>query len=234
MMKAVQTRTRVKICGIASLDEARLAIAAGADAIGFNGARPPGRRTISDDMIAAISAAIPAAIAKVLLTTEKTADAIAAQIEATRTNSVQILHHISPDESARLAAALPHIHRVQVIHIEGPDAIAMIPVYAAHVDAFLLDSGRPDAATQELGGTGRIHDWSISAQFVRQSPRPTFLAGGLGADNVASAMRTVRPFGLDLCSGVRTGDRLDVRKLKAFMTAVRQADKETIATASLP
>ena len=114
--------------------------------------------------------------------------------------------------------------RVQVIHVEGPDALEMIPVYAPYVHAFLLDSGRPKAAVPELGGTGRAHDWDVSAAFVRASPRPVFLAGGLNADNVGKAIRAVRPFGVDLCSGVRTNGCLDAAKLAGFMAAVRAAD----------
>ena len=77
---------------------------------------------------------------------------------------------------------------------------------------------------QRLGGTGRQHDWAVSAEFVRVSPRPVFLAGGLSFANAAQAIGQVRPFGLDLCSSVRTEGRLDARKLADFMCAVRRAD----------
>ena len=76
----------------------------------------------------------------------------------------------------------------------------------------------------ELGGTGRCHDWEISAAFVKESPLPVFLAGGLSPHNVKDAILQVRPFGLDLCSGVRTNGHLDADKLDAFMLAVRSAD----------
>lgn len=118
----------------------------------------------------------------------------------------------------------PHVRRVQVIHVEGSEAINLIPAYAPHIHAFLLDSGRPNAAIAELGGTGRAHDWAVSAAFVKASERPVFLAGGLSAANVADAIRQVRPYGLDLCSGVRTNGQLDLQKLTAFMLAVEQAD----------
>ena len=113
---------------------------------------------------------------------------------------------------------------MQVIHVEGLEALDLIPAYAPHVHAFLLDSGRPNAATPEFGGTGRPHDWAVSAAFIRASPLPVFLAGGLSPANAADAIRRVRPFGLDLCSGLRTEGRLDPAKLKAFMSAVRGAD----------
>ncbi|MEG1054331.1 MAG: phosphoribosylanthranilate isomerase, partial [Janthinobacterium sp.] len=137
---------------------------------------------------------------------------------------VQIVGHIDPGEVAQLARQLPHVRRVQVIHVEGPEALALIPAYAPHVHAFLLDSGRPGAPVPELGGTGRTHDWSVSARFVRASPRPVFLAGGLDATNVMEALRQVRPYGIDLCSRVRTDGQLDVMKLALLMAAVRDAD----------
>ncbi|NYD90120.1 phosphoribosylanthranilate isomerase [Sphingomonas melonis] len=219
-------RTRVKICCIASLEEARIAMAAGADALGLVARMPSGPGPIADEAIAAIAAAVPPPVATFLLTAETSAAAIAAHVRATQPSAVQIVSHIDPAEAAALAARAPQVRRVQVIHVEGPEALAMIPLYAPHVHAFLLDSGRPNAPVAELGGTGRAHDWAISAAFVRASERPVFLAGGLTPDNVGEAIRRVRPFGLDLCSGVRRDGRLDAAKVAAFMAAVRRADAD--------
>ena len=229
MPDSPRMRTRVKICCIASADEARLAIEAGADAVGFVGARPPSPRTIPDDRIAEIAALVPPPVATFLLSTERTADAISAQIRRARPMAVQILSPIDQAESARLAELEPHIRRVQVIHVGGPEALDLIPVYAPYVHAFLLDSGEPNAATPVFGGTGRQHDWAVSADFVRTSPLPVLLAGGLSAANAADAIRQVRPFGLDLCSGVRTEGRLDPDKLADFMAAVKRADDHLAA-----
>lgn len=201
-----------------------MAIASGADALGLVARMPSGPGPISDDRIAAVAAVVPPPVATFLLTSETRAEAIAAHVRATNPSTVQIVSHIDPAESARLAVLLSHVRRVQVIHVEGREALAMIPAYSPHVHAFLLDSGRPNAAVAELGGTGRAHDWDISADFVRASERPVFLAGGLSAANVADAIRTVRPYGLDLCSGVRTDGKLDPAKLAAFVEAVRQTD----------
>jgi phosphoribosylanthranilate isomerase len=230
-------RTRIKVCCIASHEEAHAAVSAGADALGLVAKMPSGPGPISDARIAAIASRIPPPVATFLLTSETTADAISAHIRATRPTTVQIVSHIDPVESAKLAALEPVVRRVQVIHVEGPDALELIPAYSAHVNAFLLDSGRPNAAIAELGGTGRAHDWGVSAAFVRASKRPVFLAGGLSAANVADAIARVGPYGLDLCSGVRTDGMLDVAKLHAFVRAVAQADaaflsdrRETLAT----
>lgn len=90
-----------------------------------------------------------------------------------------------------------------------------------HVDAILLDSGNQALDVKELGGTGRTHDWALSRKTRDTVPVPTFLAGGLHAENVAHAIRQVRPFGVDVCSGVRTQGKLDPVKLEAFFLAVR-------------
>jgi phosphoribosylanthranilate isomerase len=91
------------------------------------------------------------------------------------------------------------------------------------VDALLLDSGNQAAPVKELGGTGRAHDWSLSRQICERSDAPVFLAGGLRADNVGRALDEVRPFGLDVCTGVRSDGVLDPAKLDAFVRAVAQA-----------
>lgn len=203
-----------------------MAVAAGADALGLVSRMPSGGNDIPDAMIAEVTAIAPPAVATFLLTSETTADAISAHIRRTHPAAVQIVSHIDRAESARLAEIEPHVRRVQVVHVEGEDALGLIPLYAPHVHAFLLDSGRPGAAVAELGGTGRTHDWAISARFVQASPLPVFLAGGLTATNAAAAIRQVRPYGLDLCSGVRTRGRLVADKLWTFMDAVRRADGE--------
>ncbi|MFZ1988810.1 MAG: phosphoribosylanthranilate isomerase [Alphaproteobacteria bacterium] len=218
-------RTRVKICCISSVAEAQLAIASGADALGFVAVQPPSPRTISDTLIATIAATVPPPVATFLLTARSTADAIADHVAITHPTTVQIASYIAPSELARLAELLPATRRVQVIHVEGPEVLDLIPRYAPHVHAFLLDSGRPSADVPEYGGTGQTHDWSVSAAFVRASPLPVFLAGGLRPDNVEEAIRLVKPFGVDLCSGVRTGGKLDADKLNTFMSAVRTADQ---------
>jgi phosphoribosylanthranilate isomerase len=228
---AVTVRTRIKVCCIASPDEARMAIEAGADALGLVARMPSGPGPIADATIAGITACVPPPVATFLLTCETTAETISAHIRATNPSTVQVVSHIDPVESEKLATLEPHVRRVQVIHVEGPEALDLIRAYAPHVHAFLLDSGRPNAVVAELGGTGRAHDWAVSSACVRATERPVFLAGGLSAGNVADAIRRVRPFGLDLCSGVRTDGQLDPGKLAAFVRAVRQTDAD-LASAS--
>lgn len=223
-------RTRVKICCITSIEDAELAIEHGADALGLVGAMPSGPGVIDDATIAAIAAVVPPPVATFLLTSERTADAIAAHVARTGVSTVQIVSPIAAAESSRLAVRSPTTRRVQVIHVEGMSALDLIGLYASHVHAFLLDSGQPRAAVPILGGTGRTHDWKVSAAFVSASPCPVFLAGGLTPDNVAEAIGTVRPYGVDVCSGVRTDDgKLDSSKLRAFMEAVATANNARVS-----
>lgn len=147
-------RTRIKICCIASIDEAQLAIAAGADALGLVAAMPSGPGVIPDARIAQIAAWTPPPVSTFLLTAETTAARIAGHIAATQPTTVQIVSHIDPRELAELARLVPHVKRVQVIHVEGDDALDLIPAYAPHVHAFLLDSGRP---------CGAVPNWAAPA-----------------------------------------------------------------------
>lgn len=209
-------RTRVKVCCISSIAEAELAIAHGADAIGLVGEMPSGPGIIGDDLVREIAAIAPPTVETFLLTSRVTADGIADHVEYCRTTTVQIVQHIAADQYHQLIERLPGIRRVQVIHIEDRSALDLIERYAPYVHAFLLDSGRPNAAVAEYGGTGRAHDWSISAEFIRRSPKPVFLAGGLNPENVRNAIKTVSPFGVDLCSGIRTNNQLDALLLDQF------------------
>lgn len=217
-------RTRLKICCIGNEEEAALAVRHGADALGLVGAMPSGPGVIDDALIGRIARDLPAGVSAFLLTQERRAQAIADHVLRCGVSTVQVVNHVDPSELARLRSKLPYVRVVQVIHVEGQEALDLLAGYEPHVHAFLLDSGSPTATVPLLGGTGRVHDWEVSAAFVRRSNRPVFLAGGLDADNVAEAIRRVQPFGLDVCSGVRTAGRLDPVKLQAYVAqAARKA-----------
>jgi phosphoribosylanthranilate isomerase len=215
-------RPRIKICCIASIEEARLAIRYGASALGLVSAMPSGPGVIDEAMIAEIAAQVPPPIATFLLTSSQEPETIIAQQRRCRTNTIQLVDSLPRPAYARLRAALPGIALVQVIHISGrelADAGAAMAV-APYVDALLLDSGNPNLVVKELGGTGRTHNWAISRQIIAAVDKPVFLAGGLRPENVGEAIRTARPFGVDVCSGLRTEGRLDEAKLAAFADAV--------------
>lgn len=182
---------------------------------------PSGPGVIDDQQIAAIAATLPPAVASFLLTSETDARAIVDHVQRARVSTVQIVDTVEPDAYAALRRALPAVKIVQVLHVEDEAVLAEAAAVAPHVDGILLDSGRPNAAVRELGGTGRVHDWELSAAVVEQTNRPVFLAGGLHAENVVEAVTQVRPYGVDLCSGVRTDGRLNPQRLAAFMRALR-------------
>jgi phosphoribosylanthranilate isomerase len=214
---------RVKICCIKDGQEARLAVAAGAAALGLVSEMPSGPGVIDETTIAEVAASVPPGVSTFLLTCLPDAESIANQVRRTAVSTVQICDRPQPGTAAALRRALPSLKIVQVVHVTGPESVAEAEAAAEAADAILLDSGNPAAAVKELGGTGRRHDWALSARIVEHVRRPVFLAGGLTPDNVEEALRAVRPWGLDLCSGVRTGGRLDAAKLARFFDAVRAA-----------
>lgn len=214
---------RVKICCIASVAEARLAVQHGASALGLVSEMPSGPGVIAEELIAEIAATVPPPIATFLLTSKHSAEEIIAQQRRCRTNTLQLCDRVAPGAHAELRHALPGIALVQVIHITGEESIAEALAVAPQVDALLLDSGNQSLAVKELGGTGRVHDWTFSRQIIARSPVPVFLAGGLRPENVGRAIKVLNPFGLDLCGGVRTNGVLDEAKLAAFFAAVHSA-----------
>ena len=209
-------RLRVKICCIASREEAALAVAYGADAVGLVSEMPSGPGVISDELAREIAAATPPAVASFLLTSRQSAPAIVEQQRFVRANTLQLVDRLTHGTYRDLRDELPGIGLVQVIHVCGEESVEEALHVAADVDAVLLDSGDQRLAVKQLGGTGRTHDWALSRRVVEQAGRPVFLAGGLRPENVREAIERVRPFGLDVCSGVRTDGRLDERKLAAF------------------
>ena len=207
----------IKICCMASREEARLAISAGASAVGLVSAMPSGPGPIADSLIADIAAIVPPPIATFLLTCRQDADSIIEQHSMCRTSTLQLVDSMAPAELEKLRARLPGIRLVQVIHVGGEESIDEARMIAPFVDALLLDSGNQKLAVKELGGTGRVHDWRISRRIRDAVDVPLFLAGGLNAGNVAAAVAAVQPHGVDVCSGVRTDGKLDAVKLRAFV-----------------
>jgi len=199
--------------------EAAKAVAAGADAVGLVSKMPSGPGPITESAIAEIVSTVPPGVATFLLTCQQTAPAIIAQQRRCGANTIQLVDEVEPGAHAELRRALPGISLVQVIHVRNESAIEEAIGIAPEVDAVLLDSGNPSLAIKELGGTGRAHDWQISRAIRDAVKVPIYLAGGLNAGNVAAAIATVKPFGVDVCSGVRTAGALDGEKLRSFMNA---------------
>jgi phosphoribosylanthranilate isomerase len=212
---------RVKICCISSLEEAWTAIRYGASALGLVSNMPSGPGVISEDLIAKIAACVPPPIATFLLTSSQDAQEIIEQHRRCRTNTIQICDRLESGSYEDIKSALPGISIVQVIHVTTEESLQEAVRIAPYVNAILLDSGNQSLLVKELGGTGRIHDWRLSAKIREQLDVPIFLAGGLNPDNVAIAVKQVAPFGLDLCNGVRSNGKLDESKLQRFFQQLK-------------
>ena len=213
---------RVKICCIGSVEEARLAIHYGAHAIGLVSHMPSGAGVIPGERIREIARSLPPAIGSFLLTSRQEPDAIIDQQRSARVNTLQLVDRMALDHLRTLREQLPGVSLVQVVHVTGPEALDEAARVAPLVDAILLDSGNPNLPVKQLGGTGRVHNWDLSAQIIRSVSCPVFLAGGLRPDNVAQAIARVQPFAVDVCSGLRPQGYLDERLLVEFMYTVRR------------
>jgi phosphoribosylanthranilate isomerase len=221
--KHTYPKPRLKVCCIASVEEAQLAIDHGAAAIGLVSFMPSGPGVIPEELIREIAAAVSPGIGTFLLTSSEDVGQIIAQQERCRVNTVQLCNPLPVKDIEHLKEALPDISMVPVIHVVDSDAIEQAQAAARVAHALLLDSGDPNRRIKELGGTGRTHDWSISRRIRESVSVPVFLAGGLRADNVGAAIRQVRPYGVDVCSGLRTDGVLDEAKLAAFIRNMESA-----------
>jgi phosphoribosylanthranilate isomerase len=213
-------RTRIKICCIASISEAKTAIELGADAIGLVAKMPSGPGPIPDKLIKQIAYLVPPFIGTFLLTSEISADKIIKHHQKTQTNTIQIVDLLSKGTYFQIKETLPSVKIVQVIHVIDSTSVEMAIKISESVDALLLDSGNPNLRIKELGGTGRTHNWTLSKQIRLNSKCPIILAGGLKPENVRQAIEEVRPFAVDVCSGVRTNGHLDMKKLGDFIKNV--------------
>lgn len=220
-MKAT-IKPRIKICCISSNAEARLAIECGADALGLVAHMPSGPGVISDSLIETIAKTIPPAIATFLLTSETDPQAIIHHYNKVNTTTLQLVDELAITSYKTIRQALPHVKLVQVIHVIDENSIEQAVAVSPHVDALLLDSGNPNLQIKELGGTGRTHDWELSKKIRETISIPMFLAGGISAKNIQSAIKHVQPFGIDLCSSVRSAGNLDKEKLIKLFENIRR------------
>ncbi len=214
------TKPRVKICCISSIEEAKMAIEYGAAALGLVGQMPSGPGIIGDELIYQIAKTVPPPISTFLLTSETKPQDIILHYRKVNTTTIQIVDELENRAYQLLRNELPNVKLVQVIHVIDDNSVKDAIEISNYVDAILLDSGNPNLSVKELGGTGRMHNWELSKAIRKAIPIPLFLAGGLNKDNVRQAVEIVQPFGLDLCSGVRTDGKLDRQKLKDFFNAI--------------
>ena len=211
---------KVKICCISSIEEARLAVAYGAAAIGLVGRMPSGPGIITDELIHAIAKTVPPPIQTFLLTSETTTDNIIEHHRKVNTTTIQIVDALSGREYHKIREAIPNVQLVQVIHVLDEGSIKEAIEISEFVDAILLDSGNPNLPTKVLGGTGKTHNWDLSKKIREKISLPIFLAGGINKDNIKKAIEHVQPYGIDLCSSVRTNGQLDESKLEELFKAI--------------
>ncbi len=213
-------KTKVKICCIRTIEEAEMAISLGASAIGLVSEMPSGPGVISDESIIEISNYASGKIETFLLTSKQDSDSIIQQLKKYKTTTVQIVDKLTNGSYSDIKLALPSIKIIQVLHVNNDISIDEAKEIENEVDAILLDSGNNKLFIKELGGTGRTHDWSVSKRIVETVNIPIYLAGGLNPSNVAEAVKTVKPYSVDVCSGVRTNDKLDKNKLTKFFNSL--------------
>ena len=213
-------KIKVKICCISSIEEAKLAIVHGAAAIGLVGRMPSGPGIITDELINSIAKTVIPPIDSFLLTSETTAEAIIEHHNKVNTTTIQMVDALSGREYHKIREAIPHVKLVQVIHVLDEKAVQEAIEISEWVDAILLDSGNPNLSTKVLGGTGKTHNWDLSKKIRENISIPTYLAGGINKDNIRMAIDHVQPYGIDLCSSVRTNGQLDERKLEELFKAL--------------
>jgi phosphoribosylanthranilate isomerase len=212
---------RVQIAGVSSLEEAEAAEQAGADALGFTVRLPTGVHDgLTEAKARSIVLALPPFIASVAITYVGGAREAVDLCRYLGVTALQLHGEFPTRDLPFVRAALPHLKVIRTVHVRGPGAIAQARALERHVDAVLLDTY--DAETGRAGATGKTHDWEISRQVVEQVKTRVILAGGLDAENVRRAIEAVRPWAVDVHSGVEDerGGR-DFGKIRAFVRAAK-------------
>lgn len=194
-----------------------MAINYGASAIGLVSEMPSGPGVIQEELITEIALSVPKSISTFLLTSKRDTASIIEQQKRCKVNTIQICDSIEEGNYTDFRKELPEIKIIQVIHVVDESSIDEAISIAPLVDGLLLDSGNLNSSVKELGGTGRTHNWALSKAIVKSIQTPVWLAGGLNPENIVDAINAVSPFGVDLCSGVRSDGKLDELKLAQFV-----------------
>ncbi|HXZ93186.1 MAG TPA: phosphoribosylanthranilate isomerase [Burkholderiales bacterium] len=204
-------RTRVKICGITRAADARAAAQAGADAIGLV-FYPPSPRYLSLDQARALRRALPPFVSSIALFVNPSTEEVQRVLETVRPEALQFHGEETPEFCERFG--VPYLKACRVR--PGVDLLEYLRPYSG------ASGWLADAYVEAYGGTGTSFDWSVVPQ---QRPLPLVLSGGLTCDNVGDAIRIVRPWGVDVSSGVESAKGIkDAGKIAAFIEEVRNAD----------
>lgn len=207
----------VKICGIKRLEDAQLAASTGANAIGLLvGQEHASSDFISPERAADITANLPITCASVMVTHLTDPKEIIALLHIVHPTMLQLHGDCSVEGIAQIKDAFPSLYIIKAIHVTGAEAMRNAKAFAPYADALLLDTTNKE--TGQIGGTGKTHDWSISADIVEKIDCNVILAGGLNPENIQEAIRMVKPYGVDVNSGVKGDDGFkDSEKVEAFI-----------------
>ncbi|WP_372479352.1 phosphoribosylanthranilate isomerase [Halomicrobium sp. HM KBTZ05] len=213
--------TRVKVCGITRREDREAVVAAGADAIGvINGVSVDTPREVDDETAATLVAGVPPLVTSVLVTMPEAVQSVARRVETVQPDVVQVHDGLTPTQLGALRRRVD----AQLVAVVDADH-AEIEAYADAADALLVDSVDAEGG----GGTGETHDWDRTREIVDTLDAPVVLAGGLTPENVAEAVGTVRPFGVDVASGVEAeGGVKDHDAVRAFVQQAKRADPAAV------
>lgn len=211
---------RVKICGTATFADLDCAVAAGADAVGFlMGITHVTQDAVTPETAAAMVATLPPFIVPVAVTHLTKPSDLIRIVELSRCTTLQIQDMVTPDDIAEVREALPYLRIMKAVHVMDESAIATAKYFSDTADAILLDTRTAD----RIGGTGITHDWNISAKIVKECSCPVILAGGLTPENVTEAIIRVRPYAVDVHTGVKKNGVRDAERTRAFVANARTA-----------
>lgn len=211
---------RVKICGTATFADLDCAVAAGADAVGFlMGITHVTQDAVTPETAAAMVATLPPFIVPVAVTHLTKPSDLIRIVELSRCTTLQIQDMVTPDDIAEVREVLPYLRIMKAVHVMDESAIATAKYFSDTADAILLDTRTAD----RIGGTGITHDWNISAKIVKECSCPVILAGGLTPENVTEAIIRVRPYAVDVHTGVKKNGVRDAERTRAFVANARTA-----------
>lgn len=208
---------RVKVSCVRSPEEARRAVSFGAAAIGVASHVPFTSAGLSDEEITAIASAVEPEVGTFLLTDLEDPAAIAEQAVRCGVNTVQLWSELSAAAYVEIRRSAPDLSIAQTIHVVDEGAIEKARELAGVADALVLGSTNPEPPFRWDSPHGRTHDWQISRRIAESAMIPVILSGGLTHLNVADAVRAVRPYGVEVCSGVRRDGALDTSMLVQFL-----------------
>lgn len=205
---------KVKICGNASLNDLKIALSAGADAVGFiTGTNYKSEDAVTKSCAKKLVLSLPPFVASVAVTHLQNPQDLIDIIDETGCSTLQIQNDVSLEDMDIVKNGLPHTKIIKAVHVTGIEAIEKAEMFSKTADAIILDT----KTETRIGGTGITHDWNISAEIVKRLNKPVILAGGLSPSNLAEAIEKVKPYAVDVHSGVKKNGARDFYLTKSFV-----------------